>query len=197
MGIIGDTVDTIREQRDDAGRPLPNTLWWLIAQQTLAPADREGIRARLEQSAATRLRGFFRTLLGGQPTLLVIDEVAQYLARMEAAFPGQGAEQAAAFLMSLATYAEDKPNIAVVLSLASATNAFGDVQQAGPRSPGRPRPGRRHRRDDGGGGAKGIQRRGRALRRRHHAGPGGGPLPDHGQTPVPIGGLRRGRGGGG
>lgn len=64
--------------------------------------------------------------MGATPTLIIIDEIAQYLSRLEAAFPGLGAQQGAAFLMSLATYAEDCPHIAVVLSLASATNAFGD-----------------------------------------------------------------------
>lgn len=129
VGIIGDTVDTIREERDSAGKPLPNTLWWLIAQQTLDADGRSAIEARLEQSAAPGSEEFFQTLFGDQPTVLIIDEVAQYLSRMEAAFPGRGAEQAAAFLMSLATYAEDKSNLSVVLSLASATNAFGDYNR--------------------------------------------------------------------
>lgn len=129
VGIIGDTVDTIREQRDEHGNPRPNTLWWLLGEQTLTSERRIAIKARLEQAAAPGSDEFFEILFGDQPTLLIIDEVAQYLSRMEAAFPGRGAEQAAAFLMSLATYAEDKPNLAVVLSLASATNAFGDYNQ--------------------------------------------------------------------
>jgi hypothetical protein len=129
VGIIGDTVDTIREARDASGNPLPNTLWWLIAQQTLVSEAQQPIAARLEQPAAPGSEEFFQTLFGDQPTILIIDEVAQYLSRMEAAFPGQGAEQAAAFLMSLATYAEDKSSLSVVLSLASATNAFGDYNR--------------------------------------------------------------------
>ncbi|MCO6441615.1 MAG: ATP-binding protein [Nitrococcus mobilis] len=129
VGIIGDTVDTIREQRDANGNPLPNTLWWLIAQQTLDASAQGAIEARLHQAAAPGSEAFFDTLFGTQPTVLIIDEVAQYLSRMEAAFPGRGAEQAAAFLMSLATYAEDKSHLSVVLSLASATNAFGDYNK--------------------------------------------------------------------
>jgi hypothetical protein len=45
---------------------------------------------------------------------------------MKAAFPGLGAQQAAAFLMSLANYTESRPNIAVVSSPAAVSNAFGD-----------------------------------------------------------------------
>ncbi|SEQ20110.1 Protein of unknown function [Ectothiorhodospira magna] len=74
-------------------------------------------------------QGLCTILDGDQPTLIIIDEIAQYLSRMEAAFPGVGAEQSAAFLMALSTYAVGKPNIAVVLSLASATNAFGDFNK--------------------------------------------------------------------
>lgn len=126
VGVIGDTEDVIREELDQNGNPKPNTLWWLIAKQTLTADEQAPVKARLDQPSAPGSDDFFEHLLGNQPTLIVIDEVAQYLARLEAAFPGVGAQQAAAFIMSLATYAEDKSNITVVLSLASATNAFGD-----------------------------------------------------------------------
>lgn len=126
VGVIGDTVDTLREERDEQGNPRPNTLWWLIAQQTLPNEAQKSIRARLENPSAPASDEFFEALFGDQPTLIIIDEIAQYLSRMEAAFPGLGAEQSAAFLMSLATYAEDRPHLSVVISLASASNAFGD-----------------------------------------------------------------------
>ncbi len=125
VGVIGDTVESVREQRDEQGNPLPNTLWWMIAQQTLNDDQMASIRARLESPSAPASDEFFDVLFGDRPTLLIIDEIAQYLSRMEAAFPGLGAEQSAAFLMSLATYAEDRPHLSVVISLASATNAFG------------------------------------------------------------------------
>lgn len=129
LGVIGDNVDVLREERHESGRPLPSTLWWHLAQQALGESERSPIQARLNDVAAPASDDFFDTLLGDQPTLIIIDEVAQYLSRMEAAFPGLGAEQSTAFLMSLATYAEDRPNIAVVLSLASASNAFGQFNQ--------------------------------------------------------------------
>lgn len=126
IGIIGDTVDSLREERDEKGNPLPNTLWWMIAQQILTPEAQKTIGARLASPSSPASDDFFDALFGKQPTLIIIDEIAQYLSRMEAAFPGLGADQAAAFLMSLATYAEDRAHLATVISLASATNAFGD-----------------------------------------------------------------------
>ncbi|NBC12558.1 MAG: DUF499 domain-containing protein [Gammaproteobacteria bacterium] len=127
VGIIGDTVDTLRE--GGGGKPKPNTLWWLIADQTLNAAERGPIEARLDDASAPASEAFFDTLFGDRPTLILIDEIAQYLSRMEAAFPGTGAEQSTAFLMSLSTYAASRPNVAVVLSLASASNAFGDYNK--------------------------------------------------------------------
>lgn len=128
VGVIGDAVDTIREGGAD-GSPKPNTLWWLIAKQLLSPEQQTAIEARLDSPSSPGSVEFFDTLFGDEPTLIILDETAQYLSRMEAAFPGVGAKQAAAFLMSLSTYAADRPNIAVVLSLASETNAFGDFNK--------------------------------------------------------------------
>ncbi len=129
VGIIGDTVDTVRESDAGSTAKQPNTLWWLIAQQTLAPEQQTKIRTRLEDASAPASDEFFAELFGDQPTLIIIDEIAQYLSRMEAAFPGIGAQQTAAFLMSLSTYAAGKANLAVVLSLASTGNAFGDFNK--------------------------------------------------------------------
>ncbi|MGS0467885.1 DUF499 domain-containing protein [Cobetia marina] len=128
VGIIGDTVDTLRETAGGSSSK-PNTLWWQIAQQTLSAVQQSSIQSRLDDASAPASDEFFETLFGDRPTLIIIDEIAQYLSRMEAAFPGIGAEQTAAFLMSLSTYAAGKPNVAVVLSLASATNAFGDFNK--------------------------------------------------------------------
>lgn len=128
VGIIGDTVDTLRETTGGT-EPKPNTLWWLIAQQTLEADEQQPISSRLDSAASPGSPEFFDTLFGGKKTVLIVDEIAQYLSRMEAAFPGQGAEQAAAFLMALSTYAEGNDNLVIVISLASATNAFGDFNK--------------------------------------------------------------------
>ncbi len=54
----------------------------------------------------------------------MIDELAQYAARAEAAHAGMG-EQVAAFFMALFNYARNHSGIAIVITLASSTDAFG------------------------------------------------------------------------
>ncbi len=53
----------------------------------------------------------------------MLDELAQYAARLEAARP-DGASQLAAFLMGLHGYARNRSGVAILLTLASATDAF-------------------------------------------------------------------------
>lgn len=126
--IIGDTVDTIREGAG-ADAPKPNTLWWLLAEQLLDDAARAPIRNRLESTSAPASSEFFDQLFGSRPTLIIVDEIAQYLARMEADAPGTGAEQATAFLMALSTYAREHSTLSIAISLASSTNAFGNYNR--------------------------------------------------------------------
>ncbi len=128
VGVIGDTVDTLREVAGGSD-PKPNTLWWIIASQLLDEDKKQTIQSRLESASAPASHGFFDTLFGDQPTLIIIDEIAQYLSRIEAAFPGTGSQQAAAFLMGLSTYAREKANVAIVISLASSTNTFGQYNE--------------------------------------------------------------------
>ena len=54
----------------------------------------------------------------------MLDELAQYAARLEAARTDGGA-QLAAFLMTLHSYARNNPGVAIVLTLASSSDAFG------------------------------------------------------------------------
>lgn len=122
--VIGDTVDVLRESESDV-KAQPNTLWWLLAQQLLDSDAQKPISARLKGVSAPASSEFFDTLFGERPTLIIIDEIAQYLARMEAAFPGTGAEQTAAFLMALSTYARNRDTLSIALSLASDSNTFG------------------------------------------------------------------------
>lgn len=61
--------------------------------------------------------------------MLLLDELARYAARLAAAYP-QGAGQLSAFLMALNGYARTHTGIAVVLTLASRTDAFASQTQA-------------------------------------------------------------------
>lgn len=59
----------------------------------------------------------------GRKTLVLLDELAQYAARLEAARPN-GAEQLAAFLLSLHGWARTHSGLVVVVTLASQSDAF-------------------------------------------------------------------------
>jgi hypothetical protein len=68
-------------------------------------------------------RRFFERVLTGRKVIVMLDEIAQYAARLEAARPN-GSEQLAAFLLALHGYARTHSGIAVVLTLASQSDAF-------------------------------------------------------------------------
>jgi predicted AAA+ superfamily ATPase len=58
-----------------------------------------------------------RELFGGEPTLIMIDEVSVYLRKVERAFPGAGS-QFTAFLQALIKAVESSPRAALVFTLA-------------------------------------------------------------------------------
>lgn len=58
-----------------------------------------------------------RELFGGEPTLIMIDEVSVYLRKVERAHPGAG-EQFTAFLQALIKAVESSPRVALVFTLA-------------------------------------------------------------------------------
>ncbi len=58
-----------------------------------------------------------RELFGGQPTLIVLDEIAVYLRKVEQNHPGAGT-QFAAFLQALIKTVESSPRAASVFTLA-------------------------------------------------------------------------------
>jgi len=67
-------------------------------------------------------------LTGGQPTLIVLDEIARYLRAGKATVVGNSdlAEQVVAFLFSLMDLAAATSNLVFVYSLASAADTFGE-----------------------------------------------------------------------
>ncbi len=119
VGIAGDSIPVNKPQGD---RLIPYTLWGEIAFQVGGKSLYEQVG---EDAASPAAPGeyYFETVLKGRKVLIMLDELAQYAARLAAAHPG-GADQLAAFLMSLHGYARRNPAIAIVLTLASATDAF-------------------------------------------------------------------------
>lgn len=119
VGISGDTLDV--HSRKGASLQ-PYTLWGEIARQVGGDELYREVEADAVSPAAPG-RSYFDAVFGGRKTLIMLDELAQYAARLEAA-RADGASQLAAFMMSLYTYAKSTPGIAVLITLASSSDAF-------------------------------------------------------------------------
>lgn len=119
VGVAGEEIPVHKPK----GKALvPYTLWGEIAYQI----GGESLYREVEDEAGSYAapgRTYFDRVFGGRKVLIMLDELAQYAARLEAARP-DGANQLAAFLMALHGYARNHTGIAVVLTLASATDAF-------------------------------------------------------------------------
>jgi Protein of unknown function (DUF499) len=119
VGVAGDEIPVHKPQGTDL---VPYTIWGEIAYQVGGEALYRQVRGDATSHAAPGRR-FFEQVLGGRKVLIMLDELAQYAARLEAARPN-GSEQLAAFLLALHGYARNHPGIAIVLTLASQSDAF-------------------------------------------------------------------------
>lgn len=121
VGIAGDEIPVHKPKGTDL---IPYTLWGEIAYQI----GGESLYLLVEDevnSIAAPGKNYFEAVLKGRKVLIMLDELAQYAARLAAAQPN-GGDQLAAFLMSLHGYARSNPGIAIVLTLASTKNAFAN-----------------------------------------------------------------------
>jgi predicted AAA+ superfamily ATPase len=119
VGIAGDEISVHKPQGADL---IPYTIWGELAYQV----GGESLYRQVEADAIAPDapdRRFFERVLAGRKAIIMLDELAQYAARLEAARPN-GSEQLAAFLLALHGYARTHARIAVVLTLASQTDAF-------------------------------------------------------------------------
>ena len=97
----------------------------------LAKQGYERVRRRDEQASAPGAETI-QELFGGEPTLILLDELAVYLRKVQK-LP-YGREQLAAFLTSLFKAVESSPKAAVVYTLAigkddRSTDAYGEESQ--------------------------------------------------------------------
>lgn len=120
VGIAGDELDLSKTRGADI---VPYTLWGELARQVGGEELYQKVRAEAENYAAPG-QSYFETVLAGKKALLMFDELAQYAARLETYLPGRGGEQVASFLMALIGYARKNTGIALVVTLAGATDAF-------------------------------------------------------------------------
>jgi hypothetical protein len=119
VGVAGDLIP-VHQPRGDA--LVPYTLWGEIAYQIGGEALYREVENEAGSHAAPGIT-YFDRVFANRKALVMLDELAQYAARLEAARP-DGAGQLAAFLMALHGYARSRPGIAIVLTLASASDAF-------------------------------------------------------------------------
>ena len=119
VGIAGDRV-AIHETKGVALTPY--TLWGEIAFQIGGKELYQAI-GEVATSRGSPGESYFKMVFGGKKTLIMLDELAAYAARVEAAHTGAGSN-VATFLMSLLQYAKDHAGLAVVMTLASQQDAF-------------------------------------------------------------------------
>jgi len=126
-GVVGSDLDpsTGLYHREDDIRTF--TLWGELVYQL---AGAEGYK-RAEESDRNRSApgtGPFEELVGDEPTLIMLDEIARYMRVAQAVPTATGksdvAEQTVAFLMSLLEFAASRAQVVVVLTLADAGDAF-------------------------------------------------------------------------
>jgi predicted AAA+ superfamily ATPase len=118
-GVAGDELAVHRPQGPEL---VPYTLWGEIAFQIGGEALYKAIG---EDATAAAAPGsiYFETVFKGRKAIVMLDELAQYAARLEVARP-HGAEQLAAFLLALHGYARTHSALVVVVTLASHSDAF-------------------------------------------------------------------------
>ncbi len=122
VSLVGVAGDEIPVHKPKGEALVPYTLWGEIAYQI----GGEGLYREVEEDASSFAapgRIYFDKVFSGRKVVLMLDELAQYAARLEAART-DGASQLAAFLMALHGYARNHPGIAIILTLAGAADAF-------------------------------------------------------------------------
>lgn len=119
VGIAGDEIPVTRQHGD---RLIPYTLWGELAYQ-IGGEDLYRDVEEEAQSFAAPGKNYLERVLGGNRILIMLDELAQYAARLEAART-DGSAQLSAFLMSLGGYAKNHTGIVVVMTLAGMRDAF-------------------------------------------------------------------------
>lgn len=104
------------------------TLWGEIVAQ-LTDDQHPGLVERSEQDKVAPGTGLWEELVGDEPTLIMLDEVARHLRAAKAMPTTTGksdlAEQTVAFLMSLFEFAASRKRVVVVYTLAEPRDAFG------------------------------------------------------------------------
>jgi hypothetical protein len=125
-GVVGSDLDAANGV--DHGTVRTFTLWGEIAYNLRGAEGYQLVRQSDEQRVAPGTR-VWEKLIGEEPALVMIDEIAQHLRSAKAVKAAAGgtnlAEQTVAFLMSLIKFAAESPRAVLVYTLADAGDAFG------------------------------------------------------------------------
>lgn len=127
--VVGIAGDNLSVQKVKGEQLIPYTIWGEIAYQIGGETLYKEVQDEAE-SMASPGKPFFDKVLGNKKIIIMLDELAQYAARLEAALPGKGADQLSAFLMSLNNYAKTHTGISIIVTLASAADAFSKQTKA-------------------------------------------------------------------
>ena len=127
--VVGIAGDNLSVQKVKGEQLIPYTIWGEMAYQIGGETLYTEVQGEAE-SMASPGKPFFDKVLGNKKIIIMLDELAQYAARLEAALPSKGADQLSAFLMSLNNYAKTHTGISVIVTLASAADAFSKQTKA-------------------------------------------------------------------
>jgi hypothetical protein len=109
----------------------PNTPWGYLALQLGGAGAYERIRTDDENLTAPGSHDLSE-IMGGRPALVLIDEIARYLAVAQGRLVGEStlAKQTTAFVTALMEAVASQPSAALVLTTTQVTDAFGEQTQA-------------------------------------------------------------------
>src|SRR6266567_3913311 len=111
----------------EEGIVRPKTLWGELALQAAGERGYSMIKEADEIRSAPGTNLLSR-VMGDTPTIVLLDEIAEYIVKTaEVRNRGETlAKQTVAFLQELFDVATEKPNLTVILSLATKSDAYGD-----------------------------------------------------------------------
>jgi hypothetical protein len=128
VGIVGSDLQP--SDGLDHGDAVTYTLWGELAYLLGGAAGYNAHAAQGDQNRSAPGTALLERLVGDEPTLIMLDEIARHLRAAKTVPTATGksdlAEQTVAFLMSLFEFAASKEHVAVVLTLADSRDAFGE-----------------------------------------------------------------------
>lgn len=124
-GIVGSDFEP--SEGMDHGAVRARTLWGELAYQ-VGGEDAYRLIEKADQERVAPGTQVWEKVIGDQPTLILIDEIARYQRTAKAVQVGETtlSHQTVPFLMSLFDYASSKQKVVVVFTMAHASDAFGE-----------------------------------------------------------------------